>query len=50
MVMMPTTHSTPPLTSKKVKRVRVIFATPATNGANVRTKGMKRAATMVMPP
>ena len=26
------------------------FATPATKGAKVRTKGMKRASTIVMPP
>jgi hypothetical protein len=29
---------------------RVMRATPATKGAKVRMKGMKRAAMMVMPP
>ena len=29
---------------------RDISATPATKGAKVRTKGMKRAMTSVMPP
>jgi len=38
------------VTSYSVNLPRVICATPATKGANVRRKGMKRAATMVMPP
>jgi RimJ/RimL family protein N-acetyltransferase len=44
------THRVPPLTSYSVNLLRVICATPATNGAKVRRNGMKRATTMVIPP
>ena len=47
---MPQTQSRPPVTSYSVNLLRVISATPATNGANVRRNGMKRAITIVMPP
>ncbi len=44
------THATAPITLKDRKRRYCILPMPATNGANVRTIGMKRAMMIVLPP
>ena len=44
------TQSIPPKTLKSRKRRYSMFAMPATIGAKVRTIGMKRARTIVLPP
>ena len=48
--VMPTDHRNPPTKLNRKKREYSMLAAPATIGAKVRTKGMKRARMIVLPP